>query len=389
MDKRRLRIALLTHSTNPRGGVVHCLALAEALCRLGHEAVVHAPARQGQTFFREATCGLQLLPEQAHAGTLLQRIEHRIKTFEAWFAQSANSAFDVFHAHDGIGANALANLASQGRIAGYLRTVHHVDSYGDKRVDELEARSIRNADRVLCVSPTWINALQERMGIAGELVSNGVDTQRFSPNKCAIDEQVRTRLGLNGRPVFLSVGGIEARKNTVRLLAAFAKLKRDLPHAQLLIAGGASFLDHDEYRQEFDQVQKQAGLTVGQGGDVVLAGVLPDQEMPAIYRAADCLIFPSLLEGFGLAILEAMACGLPTVVSHIPPFTDFLGEHDCCWVNPLDPDSIAKGMIQALMPATRTRLLQSARKVVERFDWASSARRHADIYFSTIHNFIS
>ena len=68
--------------------------------------------------------------------------------------------FDVLHAHDGIGANALADLVQQGAIDGYLRTVHHVDRFGDARVQAWEERSIRAAARVLCVSALWCRRLR-------------------------------------------------------------------------------------------------------------------------------------------------------------------------------------------------------------------------------------
>ena len=79
--------------------------------------------------------------------------------------------------------------------------------------------------------------------------------------------------------------------------------------------------------------------------------------MPALYRSADALLFPSLKEGFGLAVLEAMASGVPAIVSRIAPFTEYLNEGECLWVDPNDPASIALAMSRALEPETRERLI--------------------------------
>jgi len=383
--ERPLRVALLTHSINPRGGVVHCLELAEELTALGHAVTVHAPGPAGARFFRETRYATRLIPEQPTTGGLRELVQSRIGRFVDWFAIPGNADFDIFHAHDGIGANALLDLRQRGLIPGYLRTVHHLDtSYGDAVVDALEARSIHGADRLLCVSPTWQRKLRQRFGLAAAIVGNGVDSARFTPTPSAVDTQLRARLGLaqgpNRVPVFLAVGGIEARKNTVATLRAFARLRRTLGAAQLVIAGGASLLDHGAYQRQFDASLAEEGLATGPGEAVILAGVLADDKMPALYRLADALVFVSLLEGFGLAIVEAMASGTPVVVSRIAPFTGFLGADDCLWAEPTDPESIANAMCRALMPGARARLAAAGHQVAARHDWPGCARRHLDAY---------
>lgn len=381
LPERPLRIALLTHSINPRGGVVHCLELAEALTELGHAVTVHAPGPAGARFFRSTRCDTRLMPEATPAAGLRALVEARIAAFVDGFSTPGNADFDIYHAHDGIGANALLELRRRGLIPGYLRTVHHLDgSYGDAAVDALEARSILGADRLLCVSPTWQQQLRARFGLAADIVGNGVDTTRFTPVAGTVDAPLKTRLGLGTGPVFLAVGGIEARKNTVATLRAFARLRQTLHDAQLVIAGGASLLDHGAYRRAFDAALAEEGLATGPGEAVVLAGVLADHEMPALYRLADALVFASLVEGFGLAIVEAMASGTLTVVSRIAPFTDFLGANDCLWADPADPESIARAMCHALMPGTRARLVAAGHAVAARHHWPGCARAHLAAY---------
>lgn len=376
-----LRIALLTHSVNPRGGVVHCIELGEALMRQGHDVTLLAPTKPGQQLFRATCCKTALIvDESSKERSLLGLVQERMATFERWLSQPGHADFDAFHAHDGIGANALLNLRTRGLIPYYVRTVHHLDSYGDTAVDALEQRAIVNADRLLTVSPSWNEVLSRKLGVQASSVSNGVDLRRFSPQVGPDDHALRRRLGLGGGPVFLCVGGIEARKNTLAALEAFARVRRELADAQLVIAGGASLLDHSAYRLLFEAAAVSHDLNIRPGGPVIVTGVLTDEEMAAAYRLADCLVFPSLLEGFGLAIIEAMASGTPTIVSKARPFTDFLDARDCVWVNPEEVDSIAQGMCHALMPGRRETLIKNGHAVAERFDWDRSAKEHTNIY---------
>ena len=142
---RPLRIAILAHSVNPRGGVVHALALGEALTALGHEAVVHAPARPGQRFFREPACETVLVPAAPSGDGLAALVETSVGLYVAHFEKGAQRSFDVYHAHDGISGNALATLKTRGVLSGFARTVHHVDAFADPHIEALQARSIVEA----------------------------------------------------------------------------------------------------------------------------------------------------------------------------------------------------------------------------------------------------
>jgi hypothetical protein len=94
---RRLRIALLTHSTNPRGGVVHALQLGEALTDLGHDVVVHAPDTRNEGFFRKVRCGTALVPARPVKGGLGALVGARIDEYVRYFSRRGTPAFDVYH----------------------------------------------------------------------------------------------------------------------------------------------------------------------------------------------------------------------------------------------------------------------------------------------------
>jgi glycosyltransferase-like protein len=380
-----LRIALFTHSVNPRGGVVHTLELAQALHAQGHAVTVFAPVAPGQQLFRHIDCAFEPIGVPAAAPGLAGMVSARINACVGHLApRLAGRAFDVLHAQDSISANALATLDERGAIDGFVRTVHHLDSFDDSRLTAWQLRGFQCAREVLCVSDLWCERLSDDYGVSARRVHNGVDLARYTPQAGAADAACATRHGI-GRaaargPVFLAVGGIEARKNTCRVLDAFAMLKGDLPDAQLVIAGGASLLEHDAYAQAFRDGLRASGLVCAAGGDVVITGSVPDADMPALFRLADVLVMASTREGFGLVVLEALASGTPVVVSRCAPFTEYLGEHDAGWADPLDALSIAGAMHAACDPSRADALRGGVPDVCRRHSWQASAQRHIDIY---------
>jgi glycosyltransferase-like protein len=375
-----LRIAILTHSTNPRGGVAHCLALAEALCALGHEAVVHAPDPSGRGFFRDAACPTVSVSAQSVGGSTVDLVRARIHDYLRHFSTPVACAFDVFHAHDGIGGNALATLRHRRLIPGFARTVHHVDSFSDPQLAEWQDRSIREATRLFSVSRTWADWIGSELGTEADVVGNGVDLSIYRSEPTDTDRSVRERWGLGEGPVVLAVGGFEGRKNTAGIIEAFARLRGRQPLAQLVVVGGASLLDHSSYRARCRAALSSAGLDAGQGLAVIETGPVPQVDMPALYRVADVLAFPSWKEGFGLCVLEAMACGTPVIVSRIAPFTEYLGAADALFVDPADPADIAQAMATALEPGTRAGLREAGFARAAAHSWRACAERHLDAY---------
>lgn len=384
-----LKIGLLTHSVNPRGGVVHTLELAQALQRDGHDVTMFAPAAPGQRLFRAPACSFEPVPVTGTGGGVVDMVSERIGAYVAHLApRLATRPFDILHAQDSISANALAALEDQGLIEGFVRTVHHLDEFDDSRLAAWQARGVQCARTVLCVSDLWRDRLADDFGIDAQRVNNGVDAERYSAQPGDGDLILAHRLGITeaaGRgPVFLAVGGVEERKNTRRVLEAFALLKADLPGAQLVIAGGASLLDHDGYARAFQADLRDSGLTVGYARDVVIAGTLADADMPALFRLADVLVMASTCEGFGLVVLEALASGTPVVVSSIAPFTEYLGDTDVSWADPQDALSIARAMRRACDPRRAEVLRYELPEVCRRFSWPASARRHADLYRASL-----
>ena len=367
-----LRIAVLAHSTLPRGGVVHAMNLCEALTALGLKAVLHAPDARGDGFFRRPACEARPFRVAPAPANLPEMVERRIADYCDWLSRAENQDFDVYHAHDPLSGNALATL----KRGAFARTVHHLDIFADPRLDAWQTRSIVEADRLMAVSEMWRGRLQTDFRRDADVVGNGVDLAKFL-EAAEGAEALRARWRLGDGPVFLSIGGVEARKNTGAMLAAFARLSRERPDARYVIAGGASLLDHGAYQQEF-----AAALEVlGPAADaVVQVGPVADAEMPALYRLASALVFASLKEGFGLCVLEAMASGTPVVVSRIAPFVEYLSDKDALFSDPRDPASIAQAMRLALAPDVAARLSARGRAIAAQHSWRAVAERSLASY---------
>jgi glycosyltransferase-like protein len=374
---RPLRIAMLAHSTNPRGGVVHALALSEALTGLGHDVVLHAPDAKGHGFFRPARCETRPFPVAPAASDMHAMIEQRVADYVGHFSESRNRGFDVYHAQDGISGNALATLKTRGLITGYVRTVHHLDAFADPRIARLQARSIRDADAWMTVSNLWRGRLLDDFGVDATVCGNGVDRIRFHPGLDGRESELRLALGLSPGPIFLAVGGVEERKNTLGILEAFAQLVAIRPDAELVIAGGASLLDHSGYQQAFAARLARMGPAAAA---VHRLGVIADADMPRLYRLASALVFASVNEGFGLCVLEAMASGVPVIVSAIEPFVSYLEQDEAIWCDPMSPATIADAMALALNADSARPFRIQGPRVAARFDWRSVALAHEPQY---------
>ncbi len=370
-----LRIALLTYSTKPRGSVIHTLELANALQILGHQPCVFALDKAGQGFHRRVACQTCAVPADSCGGDIDGLIKQRIGEFVRFFEQHLQ-AFDIYHAQDCLSANALALLRERGSIPQFVRTVHHIESFHSPYLQACQEKSIYQPDRCLCVSNVWQQVLKAEYGIDAHRVNNGV-SDRFSPEPDGLENLVAKTYGMTGQPVYLTVGGIEPRKNSIRLLRAFEQVRATQPNAQLVIAGGATLFDYQDYREAFMAVVRASGLA----NALVLPGVVPDEWLPALYRLADAFVFPSVKEGWGLVVLEAIASGLPVLTSNRAPLTEFLSAEDACLVEPENIGAIAAGMLSITQPnAPPHPHPVSPQPITQRYSWQTSAQMHLDLY---------
>ncbi len=235
-------------------------------------------------------------------------------------------------------------------------------------------RSARRADHVITDSEATRRDVIELYGLPPERVtaiSLGVDP-RFGPQAPAGEgDRIRAKLGLPAGPFILTVGTMQPRKNHRRLVRAFARVAGG---ARLVIAGGRGW-DYDAVLAEVERL--------GLRDRVIFTGFVDDADLPALYRAAVAFAYPSLYEGFGLPVLEAMACGLPVLAGNTSSLPEVVGPDGEAGllVDPLDVEAIADGLARLLDDTSLQAYL--ARNAIARagaFTWAQAAELTWAVY---------
>ena len=230
-------------------------------------------------------------------------------------------------------------------------------------------RMVERAARFVCVSETTARDLVRRYPETAARVRvahNGVDAKYFAP---ADDPTARERTKerwAGGRPFVLYLGTLEPRKNVETLVAACERLwKRTRGFPDLVLAGGSGW--------------KTEGLLARIAGSpfrdrIHLGGYAPRDETRELYRAADVFAYPSLAEGFGLPLLEAMACGTPSVSSDAEALVE-VGGDAALRAPALDDEALSRALERALDDeALRTRLRAEGPARAARFRWEDTAR---------------
>ena len=379
-------VGLVTYSVKPRGGAVHTVHLAEALYDSGYPVRVIALGDPDVGFFRAVRAPVTIIP----APPALPTLEERVFASVAALAEGLGSlapAYPLLHTQDCISARAACQVrdaAVPGPGPVVVRTVHHVDDFTSPSLIECQRQAILEPDRILVVSEHWRDLLRREYGTKAEVVHNGVDLARFQAADPGQAQELRQRAGAAGRPLILSVGGIEPRKGSDTLVRAIAALKQAGRRPVHAIVGGHSFQDYRAYRDRV--LASLPGLGLRLDDDVVLLGTVPDAELPGWYAAADVLAFPSTKEGWGLAVLEAMSAGLPVVASDLPVFREFLSPGRDALLVPVDDAPALAAALSKILddPDLADRLREEALATCERFTWARSAAEHQAIYASLV-----
>jgi glycosyltransferase involved in cell wall biosynthesis len=237
-------------------------------------------------------------------------------------------------------------------------------------------RSVRRADVLLADSESTRRDLVELLKVPEErvrVVYPGVEPRFVSEGEqhTMRQQDVLERYGIRP-PYILGLGTLQPRKNYPRLIRAYGLLRRryHVPH-QLVIGGGRGWL-----HEQIDETIRQTRLHE----DVRLIGYVADEDLPALYRAADVFAFPSLYEGFGIPVLEAMGCGTPVVTSMVSSLPEVAGKA-ALMVPPEDVEALAQAMWQLMSDqALRNDLVRRGYEQVKRFTWRQSAGKLLDIY---------
>ena len=289
-----------------------------------------------------------------------------------------SGSVDVYHSPD----FALPPL----RRARGILTVHDLaflmrpecaDTHLRAYLEEVVPRSVQRADFIIADSENTRNDLVVLLGVDPAVVAvvpGGVE-ERFRPvHDPVLAARARRALGVGHAPFILAVGVLEPRKNLNRLMDAFAELKQrpGLPaDLKLVLAGGKGWLVDDI-------LDHHAASPVRD--DILLPGFVPDDLLPAVYSAAAVLAFPSLYEGFGLPVLEAMACGTPVVASRASCVPE-VAEGAALMIDPDSTDGLAAALEQVLLDESlRASLVDKGRQRARLYTWRQAAERLLDVY---------
>jgi glycosyltransferase involved in cell wall biosynthesis len=231
-------------------------------------------------------------------------------------------------------------------------------------------RAVARADRLLADSHSTRHDVIELLGVDPgrvDVVPAGVEA-RFRPlaDRAAL-ESVRERYRLGREPFILSLGTLEPRKNFAGLMEGFARLRQreKVPH-RLVIVGGKGWL----YEGIFEAVRR-----LGLDEAVTFAGFVADEDLPAVYNLAEAFAFPTLYEGFGLPVLEAMACGTPVVTADNSCMPELVGDA-ALLIGATDTEGLAHAVGRLLFePALREKLIAAGLERAKQFTWGAAAQK--------------
>jgi glycosyltransferase involved in cell wall biosynthesis len=268
-------------------------------------------------------------------------------------------------------------------------TVHDLTTllfpeYHTARNRELQERKHRfaheEADIIIAVSEATKRDVVAHLNVPAdkvEVVHNGVDAAMRPTNDSMVLTEALAPLGLDPGGYILHVGTIEPRKNLVRLVEAYSLARKmstsTVPRLALVGATGWDF------EQVFERVQ-----ALGLEREVIFVGRVPREVLPFVYSGAMLFLYPSLYEGFGLPVLEAMACGVPVIASRTSSIPEIVGEAGVL-VSPLDTEELASAITDLLSDEGRRLVLREAGLArAGHFSWERAARESLRVYESCL-----
>jgi glycosyltransferase involved in cell wall biosynthesis len=284
------------------------------------------------------------------------RLWHRVRLpalIELWTGR-----LDIFHATDFVLPPTRARSVLTVHDLSFVRTPEVTAPALKRYLDVVVPRSVRRADHVLADSKATRDDLIALYNTPPDKVSvlySGVNAAYHPVRDQAVRDRIRTKYQIGERSFILSVGAPHPRKNYDRLIAAAERIG-----AHVVIAGG----------------RRPPPST----STVSYLGFVDEADLPALYSAAAVMAFPSLYEGFGLPVLEAMACGTPTVTSNNSSLIEVGGDSSLL-VDPLSIDSIAQALQLALTDdSQRAQMIARGFRHAAAFTWETAADQLLSVY---------
>jgi glycosyltransferase involved in cell wall biosynthesis len=292
--------------------------------------------------------------------------------------------FDLIHNHDWLSGFAATTLKHEYRLP-MVATIHATEMgrnrgnlYGDMQrlIHQAEWWLTYEAWRVIACSEymrweveTYFGAPHSKV----DVIPNGVDPRRFDALRGKDLSQFRLAFGMPDQPIVYYVGRMVPEKGLSVLIDAVPRILSQWPGVRFVLAGGGGYAN---------ELREQA-LRLGVADNVLLPGRISDEVRDGLFMVANCAVFPSLYEPFGIVALEAMAAWCPVVVSDEGGLSEVVDLHETgIKVHPNDPDSLAWGILHTLShPEWSAARVQNADRIVrEQYNWHRIADMTTDVY---------
>jgi glycosyltransferase involved in cell wall biosynthesis len=274
-------------------------------------------------------------------------------------------------------------LQTEGRCGGVV-TIHDLwldrhpeyspKLFGQRRAFQRTRRTAWRARKVVTVSEFSAGEIRALYGLPAEriaVIHNGVSGDFHPVRDDAAMKELRDRLGLPAGGFILFVGGADPRKNHRAFLQAAARRADRLGNRMLVLVG-------DPIHRFGNYIETAKALSLERR--VVCTGRLAIEEIRLLYSHADLFVFPSWYEGFGMPVLEAMACGAPVITSNTTALPEVAGDA-ALLVNPEDTDELADAMVRVLDDqALRATLREKGFQRAKHFTWERAARQTLAVY---------
>lgn len=225
-------------------------------------------------------------------------------------------------------------------------------------------KSVKKADKVIAVSESTKNDLINLYGLEKNKISvvyNGYDKSLFNSTD-KVNSQIPKTYGLKPKTYLLFVSTIQPRKNVIKLVQAFRLLKEEGYKGKLVIAGKVGWMAEESLSVIKNSPDHK---------DIVMTGYISDEVRQALHRYSDVHVLPSLYEGFGVSVLEAMASGVPVAASNNSSLPEVVGKAGLLF-NPIDPADIARAVWE--LKKNRSSWVKKSLAQAKKFSWEKCAK---------------
>lgn len=283
---------------------------------------------------------------------------------------------DIFHG--------LADRLPWSYRSGNIVTIHDVgaaileDNYASKHFKDMMRKRYdkmlneKQADLIITVSEFTKKEIIKHFSYPEEnirVIYHGI-RKIFRPQNESSINKVKDKYGINN-DYFFYVGAINLRKNIIRVIEAFKIFSEKNKAINLVLTGNLSY-GHEEIIEKIIKLKLEERIK--------LVGYLKNEELASLYSGAKALVFPSLYEGFGLPVIEAMACGTPVLTSNISSMPEIAGDA-ACLVNPLDVTDIAENLLNLAEDDNLRKILrEKGQERAKIFSWEKAAKETLKVY---------